>query len=118
MIDDLEVGGYALLSGRLYMNGHAGLHEDGDQIIYFYDNQSRIGESFMWDESESAFAFSNNLLFEPTTDTNRQILNARGITLQSDIDDDDTLAWFRFYTDGSMIEQVRIEDGDEAADRR
>jgi hypothetical protein len=54
-----------------------------------------------------------NLTFENATDNVRGIDNAYDLEFDKDPDNDNTDAWFRFYTNNT-IEQLRINDGDEA----
>lgn len=56
-----------------------------------------------------------DLTFESTTDFNRRILTAYSLAFHKDIDNDNFDANFNWYTNGGTIEQLRIEDGDEAA---
>lgn len=56
-----------------------------------------------------------DLLFEPDNDVARTISNSYDIVLSKDVDNDNGVAWFRFFTNNKAIEQLRIDDGDEAA---
>ncbi|MGB0653776.1 MAG: hypothetical protein ACPGQL_11320, partial [Thermoplasmatota archaeon] len=58
---DLEVGGETYLSKRLYMEGHNGAGQDGDQTIYFYEDDVRGGEYIRWDDTQDAFFVSDRL---------------------------------------------------------
>lgn len=56
-----------------------------------------------------------NLTFETAGALVRSISNAYDLVFRKDDNNDDTAAWFRFYTNGGTIEQIRVNDGDEAA---
>jgi hypothetical protein len=55
---DLEVGGEIYAKKNLYMNGNVASNDDGDQTIYFYDGNSRAGQSIGWNDIEARFDVS------------------------------------------------------------
>jgi hypothetical protein len=64
---DLEVGASTFLNRILYMESTSSGESDGDQTIYFYNKNSRIGERFGWDDSEDAFELTDDIKFPQTT---------------------------------------------------
>lgn len=69
-------------------------------------------ESLSW--TGSRFALSNDLEFESSGSTVRSISNSYDIEMRKDDVDATSVAWFRWYTNGTR-EQMRIEDGNDAA---
>ncbi|MCP3982718.1 MAG: hypothetical protein GY716_25790 [bacterium] len=58
---DLEVGASAFLNRTLYMESSASGESDGDQAIYFYEDNDRDAEYFLWDDSADMFFLSDSL---------------------------------------------------------
>lgn len=58
---DLELGGELYLSGLLYLEGREGQGADGDQYIYFYDEDERTDEYLAWKDDDDTFELSNSL---------------------------------------------------------
>ncbi len=55
---DVEVGQSAYLSKNLYMEGDVAAGADGDQTIFFYDEDSRTTNFIRWDDSRADAACS------------------------------------------------------------
>lgn len=115
---DLEIDETLYVNGEIFMDDDG---PDGSQWIRFYDGGSPSGQSLGWDEARNRFQASadlgveGNLVFEDANDFVRFLRNAYDMVFDKDVDNDSGDAWFRFFTDGSTIEQLRITDGDEAA---
>ncbi|MCP3888150.1 MAG: hypothetical protein GY702_04660 [Desulfobulbaceae bacterium] len=56
--NDLEVGSDIYANKNIYMNGNNSTGDDGDQTIYFYNGNSRTGESIKWNDFEAYFDLS------------------------------------------------------------
>lgn len=113
---DLEIYSQLYLSKELYMEGTNSSGQDADQTIFFYEGGSRVGEYLRWDDSAGAFRLSDDIwLGEEDSETAFSIMNNFDIVLRKDQDNDNGSCWFRIFTDGGAYEQMRIEDGDEAA---
>ncbi|MCP3982717.1 MAG: hypothetical protein GY716_25785 [bacterium] len=61
---DLQVDSSAFLDRFLYMESAVSGEADGDSIIWFYENNSRTGESLRWNDFTSAFHFTDALQLE------------------------------------------------------
>jgi len=59
---DMEVGNRLFLSKNLYMEGNNGSGVDGDQTIYFYNNDNRGNEYIRWVDYWDEFVVSDDLL--------------------------------------------------------
>jgi hypothetical protein len=118
LVEDLEVQGQTYLDAYLWMKGRDSTGNDGDQTIYFYDNDNRSGEYIRWDDSEDGFRITNHLyLGTEASDTTYSIRNNGDLAFHHDFDSDQTSSWFRVFNSGFTYESLRIYDGDEAAAR-
>ncbi len=113
---DVEVLDALYLHRYLFMEADAGTGSDGDQTIYFYEANSRTGEYIRWDDSANAFRITDDIWLGKETDNiGFRVFNNYDISFRHDQNNDDADSWFRVFTNASLIEQMRIEDGDEAA---
>ncbi|MCP3982719.1 MAG: hypothetical protein GY716_25795 [bacterium] len=78
---DLEIGASAFLNRTLYMDANSTGSADGDQHIYFYDDNARDNEFILWDDSLDAFLLSDDIaLFDGSIET----LNNAALELYSE----------------------------------
>jgi hypothetical protein len=123
---DLYLGDSTADKVRVLGNMYLG-YSEVSHWINFYEDGVENGEWFMWDDPADQFFLSDDLAidgdltvsgldltFSATTDWSARIRNAWDIRMEKDVDDDDTNAWFRWFTNAGAIEQMRIPDDDEA----
>ncbi len=75
---DMEVGSGLYLSGRLFMQGNDAPGGDQTQRIWFYEDDSQMGESISWENTFDEFRITDDLT----------IFNNLRIGLDDTVDDD------------------------------
>lgn len=116
-VNDLYVEGDVEVDATLSLNGDLRIDNDGpdgvQQSIYFFDGASPTAEFLRFQTDQ--FILSDDLTFEQSLETSRNISNSGGISIQKDTDNNSSTTLFRVFTNAGTIEQMRINDGDEAA---
>ncbi len=115
--NDLYVEGDLEVDATLSLNGDLRVDNDGPdgvaQSVYFFDGASPTAEFLRFQTDQ--FLLSDDLTFETSGETVRTVTNAGGLVLQKDSDSNSTTSLFRIFTDAGTIEQMRINDGNEAS---
>ena len=112
-------------TGDVYMGA-----SEGTSSIYFFEDGSASGESIYWYDPYDTFIISDHLsidgdlwvmsggiVLQSASELPANIETASDLRFYKDRDNDEANAWFQFFTNGfpgAGIEQMRINDGDEA----